>query len=162
MWRFQRKSASTYNWYLSHCTFAHISTQMRHNFKMLGLLQNHYQLCSLNLLSFVSPDWRWDANPMAETYYTPAIKTLMGNPWLLNTHPPSTSIVFVQASERYTLSDCMSRVDAKVLHYGAGLEGWLHCRQTHVLCIFNGRSSKGSVSQMVNTWEWNPCAKRWQ
>lgn len=103
---------------------------------MLGLLQKHYQLCSLNLLSFisafVSPDCKWNANPMAETYYTPCNQNLNGKS-VITEHPsPSTSIVFVQASERYTLSDCMSRGDAKDLHCGAGLGDWLHCRQTHV------------------------------
>lgn len=42
----------------------------------------------------------------------------------------------------------MSRGDAKDLHCGAGLGDWLHCRQTHVLCVFNGRSSKRRLSRL--------------
>ncbi len=82
---------------------------------------------------------------MAETYsISPGIKTLMGNLWWLT---PPTSILFVQPSERYTLSDCMSWVHAKALHCRAGLGGRLHCGQTRVLCVFNGRNSKRRLSR---------------
>lgn len=61
--------------------------------------------------------------------------------------PPSASIFFVQPSERYTLSDCMSRVDSKALHCRAGLGADCTADKHRYCAFFKGSRSKRRLSR---------------